>query len=95
MEGMEEEDWTDEGCATARAQAWQRRRELLLLVRDGVRLGDLERRELERLRDDLILALTLERDRVTRELLPNPLSRDEFARLDRLYGRVMARLAGN
>jgi hypothetical protein len=54
-----------------------------------------ERKALERLRDELLLALALECDRVTRELLPNPLSRDEFDELDDLYRRVTARLAGN
>ncbi len=61
---------------------------------DG-RVEEAERKVLERLRDELILALTLERDRVTRELLPNPLSRDEFQELDELYRRVIARLEGN
>ncbi len=54
-----------------------------------------ERKALERLRDELLLALALECDRVTRELLPNPLSRDEFDELDDLYRRVIARLEGN
>ena len=71
------------------------RTELLAIARDGLWLEAVDRRELERLRDELLLALSLERDRTTRELLPNPLTRDEFEELDELYRRVTARLAGN
>lgn len=76
------------------SDGWRSREQLLALVRDGVQWDALSRVELERLRHDLLLALTLERDQVTRELLPIPLTRDEFNDLDDFYRQVMARLVG-
>ncbi len=87
---------TDDAPFGSRAQGGSRtRQELLELARRDLRLSEVGRGALERLRHELILALSLERDRRTRELLPNPLSRDEFEELDELHGRVDAWLAGH
>lgn len=77
------------------ARGLRTRDQLLALVRGGFHVEGADRPALMRLRDELLMALTLERDRITRELLPNPLTRDEFDELDDFYRRVIARLTGN
>lgn len=85
-------DGTSPSDARRETRDFRTRDKLLALARGGFQVERADRPALMQLRDELLLALTLERDRITRELLPNPLTRDEFDELDGLYRRVMARL---